>query len=116
MGAGGGRDADSAGIELTTTMRILSFFRSLWLKLARRRRAERALDDEIRAYVDLLAAEYERVGMTPGDARRRVLVETGGVEQVKEATRAAWVGEGIATFARERRRRSMAGGTQVRTV
>ncbi|HEU6450140.1 MAG TPA: ABC transporter permease, partial [Gemmatimonadaceae bacterium] len=84
-------------------MRILSFLRSLWLKLARRRRAERALDDEIRAYVDLLAADYERVGMTPREARRRALVETGGIEQVKEATRDAWVGEGITTFARELR-------------
>lgn len=84
-------------------MRILSFFRSLWLGLARRNRAQRSLDDEVRAYVDLLAEEYERGGMTPGEARRRALVEIGGIEQVKEATRDAWVGEWIATLARDLR-------------
>lgn len=84
-------------------MRILAFFRSLWLGLAQRERAQQSLDDEIRAYVDLLAAEYERAGMAPDAALRRALVETGGVEQVKEATRDAWVGEGITTFARELR-------------
>lgn len=84
-------------------MRILAFFRSLWLGLTRRERAQHSLDDEVRAYVDLLAAEYERAGMAPGDARRRALVETGGIEQVKEATRDAWAGEGMATFARDLR-------------
>jgi predicted permease len=71
--------------------------------LTRRERAERSLDDEVRAYVDLLAAEYERAGMAPPQARRRALVEIGGIEQVKEATRDAWVGEGIATLVRELR-------------
>jgi hypothetical protein len=84
-------------------MRIVAFLRSLSLGVARRGRAERALDEEVRAYVDLLAEEYERGGMTPGSARRRALVETGGIEQVKEATRDALAGEGIATFARELR-------------
>ena len=84
-------------------MRIIAYLRSLWLGLMRRNRAQRALDDEVRVYVDLLAAEYERVGMPPGEARRRALVETGGIEQVKEVTRDAWVGEGITTFARELR-------------
>ncbi|HEY9448762.1 MAG TPA: permease prefix domain 1-containing protein [Gemmatimonadaceae bacterium] len=84
-------------------MRILAFLRSFWIGLVHRRRTERALDEEIRACVDLLAEEYEHSGMTPRDARRQALVETGGIEQVKEATRDAWVGERIATFAREPR-------------
>lgn len=84
-------------------MRILAFLRSLWIGLAHRRRVERSLDDEVRAYVDLLAAEYERAGVAPGEARRRAMVETGGIEQVKEATRDVWVGEGITTFTRELR-------------
>ncbi|HEY9428522.1 MAG TPA: ABC transporter permease [Gemmatimonadaceae bacterium] len=84
-------------------MRILAFLRSLWIGLAQRRRAERSLDDEVRAWVDLLAAEYERAGMAPSEARRRALVETGGIEQVKEATRDARVGEGIATVVRDLR-------------
>ena len=84
-------------------MRILAFLRSLWLGLVHRESAQHSLDDEVRAYVDLLAAEYEHSGMAPGDARRRALVETGGIEQVKEATRDAWSGEWIATFARDLR-------------
>ncbi|HEX7051197.1 MAG TPA: ADOP family duplicated permease [Longimicrobiales bacterium] len=84
-------------------MRILATVRGLWLTLLRRGRAERSLDDEVRAYVDLLAAEYEEAGMAPGLARRRALIETGGIEQVKEATRDAWVGRGIFTFVRDLR-------------
>jgi predicted permease len=84
-------------------MRILAFLRSLWLSLARRKRADRALENEVRAYVDLLAAEYERAGMEPAAARRRAMVESRGIEQVKEATRDAWVGDGMLTFARELR-------------
>ncbi len=73
-------------------MGILSLLRSLWRNLVHRDRAERALDDELRAYVDLLAAEYERVGLSTAQARRAALIATGGVEQVKEATRDAWTG------------------------
>ncbi|HEX7117847.1 MAG TPA: ADOP family duplicated permease [Longimicrobiales bacterium] len=82
-------------------MRVVAMLRSLWLTLVRRERVERSLDEELRAYVDLLAAEYEGAGMDPAQARRRALIETGGIEQVKEATRDAWAGRGIATFARE---------------
>ena len=82
-------------------MRIAAMLRSLWRTLARRRHVEQSLDDEVRAYVELLAEEYERGGLPPEVARRRALVETGGVEQVKEATRAVWTGDGIITAARE---------------
>ncbi|MFS8637774.1 MAG: ADOP family duplicated permease [Gemmatimonadota bacterium] len=82
-------------------MRALAILRSLWLTLVRRERLEQSLDEELRAYVDLLAAEYEAAGMDPAQARRRALIETGGIEQVKEATREAWLGHGVATLARE---------------
>ena len=39
--------------------------------------------------------------MTPSMARRTALVETGGVERVKEATRDAWIGNALATSTRE---------------
>jgi putative ABC transport system permease protein len=39
------------------------------LSLFRRRQQDADLDDEIRTHLDLLAAEYERRGMTPGEAR-----------------------------------------------
>ena len=40
----------------------------VWTTLMRRRH-DRDLDDEIRAHIDLLAAEYERRGMSHTDAR-----------------------------------------------
>ncbi|HKV49906.1 MAG TPA: ADOP family duplicated permease [Gemmatimonadaceae bacterium] len=82
-------------------MRITARIRGLWLTQAQRHRAERSLDDELHAYVDLLAAEYEHGGISPNAARRRALVETGGIEQVKEATRDAWIGAGVAAAVRE---------------
>jgi predicted permease len=83
--------------------RIISLPSSLWSKLARRKRMEQSLDDELRAYVDALAAEYERKGVTPAEARRAALIDTGGIEQVKEATRDAWAGDTIASAVRELR-------------
>jgi len=84
-------------------VRAAAYLRSLWRALARRRREQQALDDELAEYVDLLTEEYERAGLDPAAARRRALVDTGGVEQVKEATRDAWLGAGIANAARELR-------------
>lgn len=61
-----------------------------------RERDDRDLDDELRAFVDLLAAEKVKAGMPPDEARRAALLETGGVEQVKEEVRdvraGAWLG------------------------
>jgi predicted permease len=83
------------------TMGLFARLRSLGVKLFRRERAEAALDDELRAYVDLLAAEYERKGMPPVEARRAALVSTGGIEQVKEYTRDAWAGNALSSGIRE---------------
>jgi len=66
---------------------LLARLSSLWRNLVHRRRVERDLDDEVRAYVDLLAAEKEAQGLSEPQARRAALVETGGVEQVKEQVR-----------------------------
>jgi hypothetical protein len=73
---------------------------SLWSNLVYRGAAEAELDDELRAYVELLAADYEKSGMSPERARRAALVASGGVEQVKEATRDAWLGDSLATGTR----------------
>jgi predicted permease len=83
--------------------RISSLPVTLWSRLVRRGRVEQSLDEELRAYVDALAAEYQRKGMGSSDARRAALIETGGIEQVKEATRDAWAGDTIASAARELR-------------
>jgi predicted permease len=84
-------------------MRMVSLLRSIWKNLFQRDRAERDLDDELRVYVDLLADEYERAGMAPALARRAALVDSGGIEQVKDATRDAWAGNAFATAGRELR-------------
>src|SRR5437762_12877109 len=77
--------------------------RSLWANLLHRDRVEESLDDELRAYLDLLTADYERRGYGPNEARRRALVEIGGVSQVKESTRDAWAGDALASSQRELR-------------
>jgi putative ABC transport system permease protein len=65
---------------MRTLLRLLqSFFR--------RDRFERDLDDEVRAHLDLLAADYERKGLTPVQARAAARRDFGGVEQVKERYR-----------------------------
>jgi predicted permease len=77
-------------------MSIRSRALSLWWNLAHRDRVEQSLDDELRTYVDLAAREYENAGLPPGEARRRAVLDAGGVEQVKENVRDAWLGNTIA--------------------
>jgi predicted permease len=84
-------------------MRLGHWLRSLWANLVHRDRVEESLDDELRAYLDLLAGDYERRGYTPNEARRKALVEIGGVGQVKENTRDAWAGDALASSRRELR-------------
>src|SRR5271163_1188810 len=68
--------------------RMTSFLRNTFGK----RRSDRELDDEVRSYVELLAAEKMRQGMRPDEARRTARIELGGVEQVKENVREARAG------------------------
>ena len=83
--------------------RLIAGARSVWSNLFRRNEVEAALDEELNSYVDLLAAEHEKSGLTPEAARRAALVEVGGIEQVKESTRDAWLGDAIASASRELR-------------
>jgi len=53
----------------------------------RHRHADDRLDEEVRAHLELLAADYERRGLAPEDARRAARRDFGGVEQMKEAHR-----------------------------
>ncbi len=53
----------------------------------RKRKFEQELDDELRAYVELQAAEKVRRGMSPEDALREARSELGGMDQVKENVR-----------------------------
>lgn len=66
----------------------MSFISTL-LRLLRGERAERDLDAEVRAHLDLLTEEKLRGGLPPEKARRAALIELGGLEQVKEEVREA---------------------------
>ena len=65
----------------------MSPLHSFWRNLTRHDSVERELDDEMRATIDLLAAEHVRAGMTPDAARRAALLQFGGVESVKQQVR-----------------------------
>ncbi len=59
----------------------------IFRNLFRKQRVERELDDEVRSFVAMKTEENIRAGMSPDEARRAALVESGGIEQVKEAVR-----------------------------
>jgi predicted permease len=82
-------------------MSILSTVLARMRALGRRAHADRDLDDELRAYVDERAAAYERQGLAPEEARRAALLETEGVEQVRERVRDVRVGSALAAAARD---------------
>jgi putative ABC transport system permease protein len=69
--------------------------RSLLRNLFRRDRVENDLDQELRAYTQMLADEKAQQGMTRRDAERAARIYLGGIEQVKEQVRAnrtgAWL-------------------------
>jgi hypothetical protein len=58
-----------------------------WRDLVSRRQVERELDEELRAYVYLLAAEKMRAGAEAEVARLDALAELGGMETVKALVR-----------------------------
>jgi predicted permease len=65
--------------------------RRFWLRTPwTTRRRQRDLDDELQSFVDELTARNIARGMTPDSARRAALIETGGLQQVREATRDVW--------------------------
>ena len=64
-------------------------------------RVDRELDAELRAHVELLTEEKVRAGLSPEEARRRALLEMGGVEPVKEQVREARAGAGVEGFLRD---------------
>ena len=70
---------------MTLLHRLASIVR--WLLL--RKRADRDLNDELEAFVDLATADEIRDGIPPAEARRRALLQLGGLEQTKERVRGA---------------------------
>jgi putative ABC transport system permease protein len=58
-------------------------------RLFQKKKLEAELDLELRDHVERQTADYVREGMSESEARRRALIEIGGVEQVKEECRDA---------------------------
>lgn len=77
---------------------IFERVRSLIRNLFRRPQVEQDLDDEVRAYVEMIADEKVAQGMTVEEARRAARVEMGGVESVKEEVRTVRIGASIETL------------------
>jgi predicted permease len=78
-------------------MTLLHRLASIVRWVVRRHRAERDLDDELNAYVEMAAADRMREGATSAEARRAAVVDLGGIEQAKERVRlarhGAWLDE-----------------------
>ena len=66
-----------------------------------RSRHDEDLDDELRAFVEVLTAQYHERGLPPDEARRAALLDAGGIEQVKESVRDVRVGFGLTTAVRD---------------
>jgi hypothetical protein len=70
---------------VTVLHRLASIAR--WI--VRRHRAERDLNDELEAFVEMAAADRISDGVAPAEARRLARLHLGGVEQAKERVRSA---------------------------
>lgn len=66
---------------------MIRYLSTLWRTLFRRDRLDQDLDDELRAYVELVAKEKARSGMAPEEALLEARRELGGIEPVKESIR-----------------------------
>jgi macrolide transport system ATP-binding/permease protein len=60
--------------------------RALWNNAFRRRQLDRDLDEELEAYVELVAAEELRAGMDPEVAHDYARRRTGGIDQVVQTS------------------------------
>jgi putative ABC transport system permease protein len=76
---------------------------SILAGIFRRDRAEARLDDELREYVAMSAAEKIRDGVLPDDAQRLARLELGGLEQAKERVRGERHGHLLDEVARDAR-------------
>ncbi len=79
-------------------MKPLARIRSLARNVFQRGRVERDLDDEVRSYARMLADRGVERGLNPEEARRRALIELGGLEQMKERVREVRMGTRLETI------------------
>ncbi len=74
---------------------------ALGRNILRWKRADQELDEELRAYLELIAAQKIRNGVDAGDALREAHREIGGLEQVKENVRDIRIGASMETLAQD---------------
>ena len=78
-------------------MTLLHRFASVLRWIFYRHSVEQDLDDELKSFVEMAAADGMRAGATDVEARRSAVLELGGLEQVKEGIRStrhgAWLDE-----------------------
>ncbi|MEX2154641.1 MAG: ABC transporter permease [Gemmatimonadaceae bacterium] len=79
------------------------------LRIFRRDADDREMDAEMRYHIEMEAAELERLGVPPQEARRRALASFGGVQRYKEEGNEARGGSWLEDFLRDARysRRSL---------
>ena len=82
---------------MTLLHRLVSIVRGWFTGAA----AERAMDDELQAFVEMAAAQKIRDGIAPADARRLAMLELGGIEQVKERVRTGRHGASLDEIGRD---------------
>jgi hypothetical protein len=73
-------------------MQIWSRLKNLSRNLLRKRQVENQLDEELRAYADLISDEKVAAGIPASEARRTTLADLGGIEQVKQSVRDRRIG------------------------
>ncbi|MGC2404227.1 MAG: ABC transporter permease, partial [Acidobacteriaceae bacterium] len=66
---------------------MIDHLRAFWRNIFKRKTANEDLDEEVRSYLEMTAAEKVRCGMAPEAALREARKELGGVEQVKQRVR-----------------------------
>ncbi|HEX8180907.1 MAG TPA: ABC transporter permease [Pyrinomonadaceae bacterium] len=73
----------------------------LWRNWFHKAGLEQELDEELRAYTELLTEEKVKAGISAAAARRAALLEVGGMEQVKEQVREVRVGAMLETILKD---------------
>jgi predicted permease len=66
---------------------VVSLLRALWNNVFRRKQLDRDLEEELRAYVELVSAEKVRAGVTPEEAHRDARCQAGEIDQVVQSVR-----------------------------
>ena len=84
-------------------MPLLNKLNWLWRNLARKRRVEKDLDEELQSYRQMLVDEKTGAGIDPVRAHREALIEMGGAEQIKEEVRDVRLGASLASIGSELR-------------